>query len=184
VAIDGSGNVVVSTNPTGGPSAWTTTSVDGGENLTSISCPSTSLCVAGDGGQNVVTSTDPSGGASAWTVAHVDDGTGAQCGKYGDGDECVLGLTGVACPSQSLCVADDGEGNAITSTNPAGGATAWRTADIDGRLIGGADGLGGVTCPSASLCVTADGYGDHVPAAAFCAISGEPKSRPRPASPP
>ena len=46
---------------------------------------------------------------TAWKEAHVDGSNF---------------LTGVSCPSSSLCVAVDRSGNVVTSTNPAGGAAA------------------------------------------------------------
>ncbi len=61
VAVDWSGDVVTSTDPTAATPTWTIINVDGRyHQLLGVSCPSTSLCVAGDGGGNVVTSTDPS----------------------------------------------------------------------------------------------------------------------------
>jgi Big-like domain-containing protein len=57
VAVDRSGNVVTSSNPTGGAAAWTVTNVDGTNILKGVSCPSSGLCVAVDEGGNVVTGT-------------------------------------------------------------------------------------------------------------------------------
>jgi hypothetical protein len=71
VAVDLAGNVLTSTDPTGGASAWARTLIDR-VYLTAISCPSVSLCVAGDELGNIVTSTDPTGGANAWRSAAVD----------------------------------------------------------------------------------------------------------------
>lgn len=48
VAADTAGDVVSSTNPSGGASTWTTTKIDSHE-LTAVSCASVYLCVAGDG---------------------------------------------------------------------------------------------------------------------------------------
>jgi hypothetical protein len=103
VVVDVNGNVVTSSNPLGGATAWTLTNVDGGNELRDVSCPNVSLCVAvdADGNGNAVTSTDPTGGASAWTVAHVD---GSNV------------LNGVSCPSSTLCVAVDAIGNVIIGT--------------------------------------------------------------------
>src|SRR4051794_22360254 len=84
VAVDHGGNVVTSTNPTGGPGAWSITKVDPGNELLAVTCASASLCVAGDWAGNIITSTNPTGGAGAWTVSHVD------------GNNRV---TGVSCPS-------------------------------------------------------------------------------------
>ena len=59
VVADDNGNVVTSTNPTGGPSAWTVTNVDvsvspnsNGPRLIGVSCPTSSLCVAVDSAGN------------------------------------------------------------------------------------------------------------------------------------
>jgi hypothetical protein len=62
VAVDQSGNVVTSSNPTGGAAAWTVTHVDGFNSLSGVSCPSSGLCVAVDQSGNVVTSSNPTGG--------------------------------------------------------------------------------------------------------------------------
>ena len=72
VAVDDAGNVVTSTDPTGGAAKWTAANVDGSNSLRDVSCPSTSLCVAVDNVGNVVTATDPTGGSAAWTAASVD----------------------------------------------------------------------------------------------------------------
>src|ERR1700693_295330 len=54
-------------------------------------------------------------------------------------------LTSVSCPSSNLCVAVDDVGNAVTSTNPAGGASAWTVTNVD---VFSQDGLAGVSCPT------------------------------------
>jgi hypothetical protein len=75
VAVGDDGEVLTSTNPTGGTNAWTSAVADPpfGEHygktqpsLTAVSCPSANLCVAGDDAGNVLFSTEPSGGTSAW----------------------------------------------------------------------------------------------------------------------
>src|SRR4029077_19109748 len=71
VAVDNGGNVVTSSNPTGGAAAWTVTHVDGSNFLVGVSCPSSGLCVAVVQVGNVVTSSNPTGGAAAWTVTNV-----------------------------------------------------------------------------------------------------------------
>jgi hypothetical protein len=57
VAVDDNGNVVVSSNPTGGAAAWTVTNIDGNNSLRGVSCPSIDLCFAVDGIGNVVIGT-------------------------------------------------------------------------------------------------------------------------------
>ena len=135
VIADSSGNVVTSTNPTGGGAAWTTAHIDPstvvcGEHritcpapTTGVSCPSTQFCVVADPDGNVITSTDPTGGSPAWTLAHVDSQVVPN----------YLGNTilGLGCVSPNACVATDIGGNAITSTQPDNGAEAWHLSRID-----------------------------------------------------
>jgi hypothetical protein len=139
VAVDSNGDVITSTNPTGGAGAWTVTnirSVSFPNGYKAISCPSIHLCVALDGDENISVSTNPTGGASAWSVFAAP--TPEEFIPYGTtgGD--------VSCPSVSMCVITDGNGDVLTSTNPTGGASAWSFSE----------GIGGsLACPSTSLCV-------------------------------
>jgi hypothetical protein len=141
VAGDDHGNVVTSTDPTGGSAAWSVTNLDtNGGYIEHVSCGSSSLCVAVDGfGDRIFTSTDPTGGTSAWaeTDGLVDSFTNTS-------DR----LQGISCPSASLCVAVDFDGSILYSTNPTGGASAWAKVPI-------AIGLEfmAISCPSTSLCV-------------------------------
>jgi hypothetical protein len=145
VAGETGGNVVTSTNPTGGAGAWNGAhaSTSGNYAIRGVSCPSPSLCVLVDAAGNVVTSTDPTGGAAAWTTADV---VGAGI------------LSAVSCPSASLCAAVDTSGNVVTSTDPTGGAGAWNVADAGGPGVG----FSGVSCPSTSLCVVVGSGGSVV----------------------
>ncbi len=64
-------------------------------------------------------------------------------------------LTGVSCASVSLCVAVDGSGHALLSTNPAAdSASTWHEAGLPNAGV-----LTGVSCPSSSLCVAVDEEG-------------------------
>jgi hypothetical protein len=144
VAADEMGNVLTSTDPTGGGATWSTEKVDDGEPdaISGIACPSSTLCVATDLDGNVLTATDPTGGKAAWAVTDVDE---------------TNDLNDVSCPSAELCVAVDRLGNAVTSTDPAGGASAWTPAKIDTG-----NDLDGISCPSVSLCVATDVEGNVV----------------------
>lgn len=51
---------------------WSSTTIDGGRDLRSVTCPSVSLCTAVDLKGHVVTSTNPAGGPSAWTATLID----------------------------------------------------------------------------------------------------------------
>jgi hypothetical protein len=54
VAVDATGNALVSTDPSGGAGSWTVTRVDRVGSLNAVSCPSTSLCIAIDSTGHVV----------------------------------------------------------------------------------------------------------------------------------
>lgn len=143
VAVDASGYVVVTTNPTGRSHVWSATARIDRAALTGVSCPTTKLCVATDDAGNVLTSGNPTGGARAWSRPARVDTSAAAGGGY-------AGLAGIACPSTKLCVAVDAadSGNVVTSTDPTGGSRAWRTSSLGGILTS-------VSCPRVSLCVAA-----------------------------
>ena len=68
-AVDANGNVLTSTNPTGGAGAWTTTSINGTTSINSISCVSTGLCVAGaNNGVVLVSSNNGTSWSSPTTI--------------------------------------------------------------------------------------------------------------------
>jgi hypothetical protein len=177
------GDVLSSTNPTGGVSAWHIARVDS-EVLWSISCPSASLCVGADQAGNVLSSTNPTGGASAWRRTHVVPGgplPSVSCPSVSlcvvsEADRGILSSTDpaggrsawhvarvkelgslapIACPSVSLCVVGDGVRGIATSTNPTGGAGAWSLAHVDGNNF-----LNSVSCPSVTLCIAVDNSGN------------------------
>ena len=104
--------------------------------LTSISCPSTSLCVAADEVGNVLTATAGTQGVLHWQSAPVDAGNL---------------INSVSCQSASLCFAVDNHGNFLWSQDPTDGVAGWHSSDIDGT-----NELLSVTCPSLSLCVASD----------------------------
>ncbi len=141
VAVDGQ-HVVTSTNPTGGASAWTVTPVTGAITLSSVSCASSSLCVAGDYEfGNVAASTNPTGGSSAWTLSQVAD---------------FNHLSGISCPSTNLCAAGDGQGNILTTSTPDDPTQhGWSGTRVDPHLA-----LTGISCATASLCVAVDDSGN------------------------
>jgi hypothetical protein len=119
--------------------------------ISSVSCPSASLCV-GVADDSVVTSSRPDM-AGSWVKGRVDP-------------HQVLAV--VSCPSTSLCVALDLGGNVATSTDPGAGADSWRVANVAGST----PALGGcpfaflcvaqLTCPSVSLCVAVNNDGTAV----------------------
>jgi phosphodiesterase/alkaline phosphatase D-like protein len=106
--------------------------------------PSGVSCIAGQcvvvAGSDALWTTDPQDGPDAQFQADAADDSGNT-------------LTGISCPSASLCVAVDAQGNVVWSDNPAGGA--WTVTNI----AGAEDALEDVSCASASLCVAVDTSG-------------------------
>lgn len=146
VAVSYEGFVYVSTDPTAGAGAWTPTVVNdagGNSHLTSVSCPSPSFCAAVSGGYRaggkVLTSTDPASGR--WEAAQLGS---------------PLDLRGISCGTPTLCVVVAREGRMFVSTNPAGGASAWREVGTPG----GPGDLEGVSCASTLLCVVGNMTGN------------------------
>jgi hypothetical protein len=146
VAGEAAGNILSSTNPTGGPIAWSIAAVSPQQSIQSVSCPSISLCVAVDY-TGILTSTNPTGGTSAWTNTTIDQGSFFDT---------------VSCPAVSLCVAGgggariDGGATILTSTDPTGGASSWSSAPV----ASGNEIVNAVSCPSVSLCVATTNKGD------------------------
>lgn len=168
---------------------WSTPQVvdTSGDGMTeAITCPSTSLCLAGESNGAILSSTNPASGPAGWSTANIDNTTieGISCATttfcvavdyYGNvltstnptgGDAAwnefnidgSTQLTSVACPSTTLCVAGDTSGNLWVSTDPMGGASDWtKYSDIDS-----VDWISAISCPSTSLCVATDGEGDVV----------------------
>ena len=186
-ASDEAGNVLTSRNPTGGPSAWTTSAIDGPDSSGQITCPSASLCIKLDAGSiSVIVSRNPTRGPTAWHTYDIDRSQGL-----------LAWLVDVSCRSASLCVAADSTGYLISSKNPAGSPSAWRATyigpgnslsvecsprglciafDTRGNAFTSADPtehapawtrfhvdsdpLTAASCPSVTLCMTTDGYGN------------------------
>jgi hypothetical protein len=143
VAVAREGRIFVSTNPTGGASAWSEVGAPGGAgDLEGVSCIAYLLCAAGNLTGNVLTSTDPAGGAT-WSEANA--GGSVQ-------------ITGVSCPTASRCVAVDNNGDVLTSTDPTGGADSWHFENLvpfrptEGTEEQTRNALFGASCASTSLC--------------------------------
>ena len=89
------------------------------------------------------------GPSLAWTASPASATPDWQTGSLTGVDN----LGQVACPTASLCVADENEGEGTpsvgVSTNPTGGASAWTSSTVPGA----AAGLDSAACASASLCV-------------------------------
>jgi hypothetical protein len=138
VAVDNSGNVATTADPTG-TGAWAIANVDT-HGLTAVSCPTVTFCAAVDNAGSVVTSTNPTGGSGAWALANVAGSAFLQ---------------GLSCPTAAVCVASDHSGDVVTSTNPTGGAGAWTIAHVP--FFANA-----MSCPTAGLCVGVGFFGTVV----------------------
>jgi hypothetical protein len=158
VAVGALNTLAFSQAPTGGAAGWHVvnpefpvgpgkTCVEGephcpepGGSLHAVSCASQSFCVVVSYEGFIYVSTDPTGGAGAWSPTVVNEkGKGA------------THLSGVSCPSLSLCVAVSGgvgasSGRVLTSTDPTSGS--WQVTQLDGSLD-----FRGVSCGTPSLCV-------------------------------
>ncbi len=164
VASAWNGDVLTSTDPTGGAGAWTAAHVDTSvldipppsgspASISFISCPSTSLCVATDQAGNVLASQDPAGGPAAWSVTVPPSAAPAGSG--------IAARMPLACPSVSFCVVLGDPGNVLeatpgelaTTATPLGGAP-WSVVNV------GSPGLIGVSCPSAMFCAVVGAAGD------------------------
>jgi hypothetical protein len=139
--------------------------------LFGISCPTTTLCVAGGSDSLIAVSTNPAAGSKAWSVSH--PGGKVEVPKTppggpepGGGEPLFPGaqVRGISCPSAALCVADTFDSRIFSSTDPTGGAAAWKIVSLTGekepRLH-----MTGISCPSSQLCV-AVAYGSKVITAA------------------
>jgi hypothetical protein len=140
VAVARGGQMFVSTNPTGGASAWLPAGTPGGPgDLEGVSCVSTLLCAVGNMTGNILTSTELAGGGAGWAEANA--GGSVQ-------------ITGVSCPAASACAAVDNNGDVLTSADPTGGPAAWHfenlvpfTGEVEPR-----NALWSASCASTSLC--------------------------------
>jgi hypothetical protein len=166
VAVTDNGEVLSSTDPTGGEEAWRRTIVNRRIELGSVSCPSSRLCVAAglDEGHDpptssnrgdLLTSTDPTGGPRAWTLVR----------PHGSTD-----VAAVACPSTRLCFAASDNG-LLSSTRPAEGPRAWRLHPLQNS-----QDITGLTCPGRVLCVAVNlpgaiSYGEPIQQRAWIPVT-------------
>ena len=106
----------------------------------SISCVSTTFCVAGDEQGDVHTTTDPTGGPSAWS----DHDTSTRQARS----------VSMSCPETTLCVAGD-EATGTCSSRPTRPTGPGRPRHIDA-----VDPVTSMSCTVAPLCVGTDLNGD------------------------
>jgi hypothetical protein len=143
--IVGAHQVMTSTDAFTKTPVWTTSELTGVNYFLSLSCPTTTECVATAAGPHyeLVTSADPAGGAGAWTETVV-----------GDGEQQLFA---VSCPEADLCLAGDAAGDVISSTDPTD-PSAWSVTNVDGpsRVLD----IESVGCTGVTLCVAGAWNGD------------------------
>lgn len=128
----GTEDVVTSTRPTGGPTAWHGTKLDAHARFTALACPSPALCVAADNHHRVFFSANPAGGYRAWHSFSFDP------------KETIISIS---CPNTTLCVGYDTFDNVITANHPSRGRAAWFISRKFSELYRS------MACASASLCI-------------------------------
>jgi hypothetical protein len=144
VAVGYEGSAYVSTDPTAGN--WSIDSPykgPGAPHLTSVSCPSASLCVAVSGGNG------PAGGRVFTTTAPTS----------GQWQSALLGgspdLRAVSCTTTTICVAVAKAGRIFVSADPTGGAGSWQEVGSPTPRD-----LEGISCVATFLCAAGDGGGN------------------------
>jgi hypothetical protein len=125
VAVGAYGDIETSTNPAAG--TWTASRIEGGDWLFSVSCPSTSLCMAIAASDpiaatgNIAITTDPAAGGSAWTFSPID--------------------TNSPCPAPSSCTVEEIQASGATglhvldSANDTGTGTILSHLKLTGNAV-------------------------------------------------
>jgi hypothetical protein len=161
----------------GGVWTWTTQSVvtpdaTGYGELTAVSCPSATSCVAvgydgslqNGSNQSITTVGALSGGAWTWTTESPVSADASGAGY----------LYGVSCSTATTCVAvgfDAGAQSITTSGTLSGGSWTWTADTVIVPDPSGFGDLYGVSCPSATTCV-AVGQDPYDPIATVGTLSG------------
>jgi hypothetical protein len=193
VAITANGRIAVSTDPTGGASAWPLEDIDGLGELTGVSCPTKSECLVTDSQGNIFTSANPSGGTGAWkriqgpmSLLQIDCPTASLCvGRTGSAAVAVstdpasgrwkltkqAGVESVTCPSASLCLAVDGDKVSYTTDPAAGKWTSYGVSQAAGSLSS-------VACPTPTMCVASAGAGGSAGSGGEILVSTKPTGGP------
>ena len=170
VVADGHGAVHASSDPLGGPTAWSSEQLGAApvcdpkygclyDGLNAVSCPSTKLCATTDG-KYLWTSTDPAAGDAAWAKSTLPSQ-----------------VQRLYCPTESLCLAASSAALEVT-TNPLDPAPQWTAMNLPKIVIPATFGpafvpyISGLSCVSAQLCVAVDVQGGY----AFVGNPADPNS--------
>lgn len=151
---DADGDVVSSRDPGAPHSHWTFSHITGRseEGLGAIACPSLSFCMALSKQGNAYFTDKPGASRTSWSHVEIDSDSrvGADSGDYGSN------LTSLSCPSVSLCLATDEDGNILSTTQPTQ-TQPWKSTTPSperNRAV--------LSCGSVSLCVYVDSWGAFV----------------------
>jgi hypothetical protein len=113
------------------------------EGIIDLNCPSVHLCV-GTQARGVEISTNPLGGASTWAITALPVTPGDLLGS-------------ISCASRRLCVAvSEDSGQVFTSTDPTGGAAAWKGTRVGSLVRRAGPSPPAVSCPRVRFCVMVD----------------------------
>jgi hypothetical protein len=66
-------------------------------------------------------------------------------------------FSGISCSPSGFCAAVNGNGDVVTSPDPAGGPSTWTTTGIASDT-----GLDSVSCPTAQFCAATDGFSGDI----------------------
>jgi len=155
VAVDDTGDVIATTDPTGGARRWKVLlrlppqGTQGGlapEALTYVTCPSTHLCMAGDPSTPYLEDSEP----GMLLVSRHPARPGSWHGRR-------IGLSTVTCPSARLCLAGSAGGRLAYTRRPGGGKKTWQYLRLPGFDLGDGSVFASVACAGARLCVAAGG---------------------------
>jgi hypothetical protein len=164
---------ISSISQTSGPLSGGASVVITGTGLANLASPatvlfgSTAATVVNDTSTQIV-ATVPAGSAGTVNVSvTTPDGTATDTGAYTYLPATLTWskpkrvdthvITGLSCPTTKFCVAVDNAGDALTTTKPTDGKSAWTPADVDGT-----NGLSSISCPTVAFCAATDGAGHIV----------------------
>jgi hypothetical protein len=148
VAGDANGDVLTSTDPSNPAATWSAERIDRGSSLAAIACRVSGVCTAIDARGVLFATAAASAPSPAWTEV----GSDATAVSYEGGASTF----GVACATDTLCLAVDGSPNLPRSTAPTVPGS-WQISPPPSDI---GTGLSGLSCPSLRLCVAIDADGN------------------------
>jgi hypothetical protein len=140
------GTIIAIRDPLAAAPSLTVTQLGSSLQLRSVSCPSTSFCLAVADGGRAASSVNPGAASPVWR----------EVGVPAPGD-----LEAVACPDPSLCLAGNSGGNILSGSGSLAGPAGWSVASTGVSVQ-----ITGISCPSRSLCAASDNNGDAIVSAA------------------